>query len=207
MTKIKFDSSPKSALNNSQQINYIVNVSPSFAYQDLTLLPISLNQRVSKAYNSVKPIINQPQSSYSLAVFAGSPQEDFDWINTKNAFQRIIHLRDLEDNWDGYGASKFSASHIHRVLEIYSIIFDYFSNKNFSLEQVNLFVAPSSDGSVLLEFSGELYQSKELEIYIPSSWQKPLVFLKIDESSDVEEENEILDSQVTELLEWLISNV
>ncbi|MBD2774319.1 hypothetical protein [Iningainema tapete] len=206
MPQIKFDSSPKSALNNAEQVTYIENYSPSLAYRSVKLVQVNPNQGISTAYYSVTPIRTQSQSNNNFPVFAGSSQKEFDWINIKNAFQRIIHLRDLEENWDGYGAPKFSESHIRRVLDIYSMLSNYFSSKALSLEFVNIFVAPSSDGSVLLEFYGRLFESRELEIYVPSSLQQPLSFLKVDEDSNFEDEDEIPDSKVAELLDWLIGN-
>lgn len=42
--------------------------------------------------------------------------EVFDWQKNTNAYQRIIHLLDLEDKWDGYAASKFSKEQVDLAL-------------------------------------------------------------------------------------------
>ena len=198
MPEIKVDSSSKSMSTSPLDVSCINKFkNPSSANQNIVIQGDFFDKEISVVYQSMTIYDAQPQ--LNNLVFAN---KQFDW-STSNPYQRINHLRDLEDNWDGYGAPKFSEPHIQRTIDIYLEISNYCEIKNLNIERLNLFVAPGSDGSVLLEFSSELFKSRELEVWIPSLPEKQLSFLKFDDNSQFEEEGEIADSEFIQLLEWL----
>jgi hypothetical protein len=131
-------------------------------------------------------------------------EKSFDWKDTQNAFQRIIHLADLPDKWDGYGAPKFSRHQINRAIEIFQSIQDY--SKEFKIDwgKIEPFIAPSSDGSILFEWSGKRFDLKNLEIYVPLEIKQSLEYLKTDIGLNHDTEGEFQASQVSDLLDWLV---
>ena len=172
--------------------------------------PKSASQNQASGYTHGSEVYDQMLNDqvYSPPLGLGVFQENFDWISTTNPFQRISHLRDLEDNWDGYGAPRFSGIHIRRTLDFYCQIYKYFVSNKLDFLRLRPFVAPCSDGSVLFDLSGNSANpTKALEIYIPSELDKPLEYLKSqDEPESYEEEGQFYDDdnpQLLELLDWL----
>ncbi len=128
-------------------------------------------------------------------------QQVFDWQKNTNAYQRIIHLSDLEDKWDGYGAPRFSSYQIDLALTLYSNFRTYCINRGLNFSKVEPFVAPSSDGTILFEWAGKGFPSRQLEIYIPVSGEGTLEYLKTDEK--YEDEGEFHLKQLYSILNWL----
>jgi|GEM_PF-3262888 len=127
--------------------------------------------------------------------------KEFDWIHNLNPYARLNHLRDLKNNWDGYHAPVFSEEHIQRAIDIYLRFFDYSSTIKNNYSDINPFVAPCSDGSILLEWGGKRFPIRQLEITIPNNSQNLLQYLKTSET--LEEENEIKDDSIFILFDWL----
>lgn len=130
-------------------------------------------------------------------------QQAFDWQKNTNAYQRIIHLSDLEDKWDGYNAPKFSPITINLALTLYSHLRTYCINRGLDFSKVEPFVAPSSDGTILFEWAGKRFPTRQLEIYIPVSGEGTLEYLKTDGES--EEEGEFYLEQLYSILDWLFN--
>lgn len=128
-------------------------------------------------------------------------QQAFDWQKNTNAYQRIIHLSDLEDKWDGYNAPKFSSSQVDLALTLYSNLRTYSISRELDFSKIEPFIAPCSDGMVLFEWAGFRFPSRQLEIYIPVSAENTLEYLKTDEKS--EEEGEFDLEQLYFILDWL----
>ncbi|KYC35714.1 hypothetical protein WA1_07870 [Scytonema hofmannii PCC 7110] len=128
-------------------------------------------------------------------------QQDFDWRKNTNAYQRIIHLSDLEDKWDGYDAPKFSQEQIDLALTLYSHLRTYCIERGFDSSKVEPFIAPSSDGTVLFEWAGKRFTARQLEIYIPVSGEGTLEYLKTDGKD--EDEGEFHLEQLYSILDWL----
>lgn len=126
--------------------------------------------------------------------------EVFDWQKNTNAYQRIIHLLDLEDKWDGYAAPKFSKEQVDLALTLYSNFRTYYINKGLDFE-VEPFIAPSSDGTILFEWAGSRFPSRQLEIYIPTSAEDTLEYLKTD--GEYENENNFNLEGLYFILDWL----
>lgn len=130
-------------------------------------------------------------------------QEEFDWRKDRNAYQRIIHLSDLDDKWDGYNAPQFSKKQVDLSLTLYSHLRSYCIDRNIDFAKIEPFVAPCSDGMILFEWSGKRFPSKQLEIYVSSSNQYAFEFLKTEGDSDVEGEFNI--DELYLILDWLFN--
>lgn len=144
------------------------------------------------------------QSNTSNICSSPISEKSFDLKDNQNAFQRLIHLADLTDKWDGYSAPKFSRHQINRAIEIFQLIQDY--SKEFKIDWKTLepFIAPSSDGSILFDWSGQRFALRNLEIYVPLENKQPLEYLKADIGLDRDTEGEFQASQISGLLDWLI---
>ena len=132
------------------------------------------------------------------------PKKSFDWKDNQNAFQRLIHLADLPDKWDGYGAPKFSRHQINRAIEIFQSIQDYSKEFKIDWKKIEPFIAPSSDGSILFEWSDKRFDLSNLEIYVPLEINQSLEYLKTDIRLNHDIEGEFQASQVSDLLDWLV---
>jgi hypothetical protein len=128
-------------------------------------------------------------------------QAEFDWVNNKNAFQRLRNLLTLEDNWDNYGAPPFFRPQVVRAFELYSNIYSYYLVKEINFSRLSPFIAPCSNGSILLEWAGQRFLHRELEIFVPSKMEDSLEFLKWE--NDLEEEDTFIAEEVNALLDWL----
>lgn len=137
----------------------------------------------------------------SLLFIDTRKQLDFDWQKNTNAYQRIIHLSDLEHKWDGYDAPKFSKKQIDLALTLYSNLRTYCIYKGLDFSKVEPFIAPCSDGMVLFEWVGKRFPSRQLEIYIPLLEKDTFEYLKTDGKS--EEEGEFRLEQLYYILDWL----
>jgi len=130
-------------------------------------------------------------------------QEKFDWRKNKNAYQRIIHLSDLEDKWDSYNAPKFSKQQIDFALTLYSYLRSYCFARNIDFARTEPFVAPCSDGMILFEWSGKRFPNKQLEIYVPISDKHSCEFLKTEGDSELEGEFHLGEFNL--ILDWLFN--
>lgn len=128
-------------------------------------------------------------------------QQIFDWQKNTNAYQRIIHLSDLEDKWDGYDAPKFSKEQIDLALNLYSNIRTYCISRGLDFLKVEPFIAPCSNGMILFEWAGQRFPGRQLEIYIPVSAEDKLEYLKTEGNSDIEAELHL--EELYSVLNWL----
>lgn len=128
-------------------------------------------------------------------------QEFFDWVKTTDAYQRIIHLSELEDKWDGYNAPTFSKAQIERALILYSAIRTYYINRELDLSKMEPFVAPSSDGTILFEWGGKRFSVRQLEVYVPRIEAYLFEYLKTE--GDSESEGEFNLEGLYPILDWL----
>jgi hypothetical protein len=128
-------------------------------------------------------------------------QQVFDWQKNTNAYQRIIHLSDLEDQWDGYNAPKFSKEQIDLALHLYSNLRTYCIHRGLDFSKVEPFIAPSSDGKILFEWAGKRFPSRQLEIYIPVPAEDKLEYLETGENFEFEGEFHL--EQLYSILDWL----
>lgn len=127
-------------------------------------------------------------------------KEAFDWLKNTNASQRIIDLLDLEDKWDGYAAPKFYKEQVDLALTLYSNFRTYCINRELDFK-VEPFIAPSSDGTILFEWAGSRFPSRQLEIYIPVSAENTLEYFKTD--GEYEDENNFNLEHLYFILDWL----
>ncbi|MCL1464542.1 hypothetical protein [Argonema galeatum] len=128
-------------------------------------------------------------------------QEPFDWVKTTNAYQRIIHLSDLEDKWDGYNAPTFSKTQINRALSLYASIRSYSINRGINLPKIEPFVAPASDGTILFEWGGKRFPVRQLEVYVSREEADLFEYLKTEGDSESEEEFNL--EGLYPILDWL----
>jgi len=169
------------------------------------------NSGISQSSHLVKAALTYLSFSgiYTInneALFIDSrKQEDFDWRKNKNAYQRIIHLSDLEDKWDSYNAPKFSQQQIDFALALYSYLRSYCFARNIDFARNEPFVAPCSDGMILFEWSGKRFLNKQLEIYVPISDKYSCEFLKTEGDSEVEGDFHLDESNLDRL--YLIMEV
>jgi hypothetical protein len=141
-----------------------------------------------------------------MALFINArKQEPFDWEKTTNAYQRIVHLVDLEDKWDGYNAPVFSNKQIDVALDIYSRTRVYAIDKGLNFSKIEPFIAPCSDGSILFEWAGSRFSSRQLEVYIPKGGEveELIGYFKSVEDSE-EEEGELSLNKLYHILDWLL---
>lgn len=133
-------------------------------------------------------------------------QEPFDWKKTTNAYQRIVHLADLEDKWDGYNAPIFSKEQINVALDVYSKTRTYAIDRGLNFSKVEPFIAPCSDGSILFEWAGKRFPSRQLEVYIPKEREaeQSFEYLKsVEDSEGEEEEGKLSLNKLYHVLDWL----
>jgi len=118
----------------------------------------------------------------------------------------IKNLLELKHNWDGYGAYKFTKSHIDRALELYSAIHNYYLTNQIDLSLLP-FIAPCSNNYILFDWTGKKFTDKELEIYVSCYLDAPLEYLKEEyrDTSNSEEEGCFSMEKVNTLLDWLFS--
>jgi hypothetical protein len=154
--------------------------------------------RLSSSY---QPLIEFPQYIFTSL----TPEKSFDWKENQNAFQRLIHLADLPERWDGYTAPRFPRHQINRAIEIFQSLQDYSKKLGIDWQKIEPFIAPSSDGSILFEWSGQRFKQRNLEIYIPQELNHFLEYLKTDIALDNDTEGECQTSQVSDLLGWLLN--
>lgn len=128
-------------------------------------------------------------------------QTEFDWINNTNPFERIYNLRDLPKNWDNYGASSFPEEQIERATQVYVQFLLWSFSYPEKLLDIQPFVAPCSDGTILLEWAGNRFPLRQLELYIPRDLKSNLQYLK--SSATLEEEAEISENELSILFGWL----
>lgn len=129
-------------------------------------------------------------------------QPQFDWVGNTNTFQRVIGLLSLPDNWDGYGAKTFSRQQVQRALDLYSKIYQYYLENKVDFSQLYPFVSPCSDSSILLEWSGNRFPKKQLEIFVSSDVEDAL-FECLKSTEQDEEEVSVSLGEVVQLLDWL----
>jgi hypothetical protein len=144
------------------------------------------------------------ECSFSTHANFQSSQTEFDWIENTNPFQRLRNLLTLENNWDGYGAPKFTRDQVSKAFDLYSSVYGYYLSKKISFTHQSPFVAPCSDGSILFEWVGQRFPVKELEIFVPSIIANPFQYLKSSEK--FEEEGDCSLETVTGLLDWLFAS-
>lgn len=130
-------------------------------------------------------------------------QTEFDWISNTNAFQRLKNIQTLEDNWDGYGTCKFSREQVSRAFDLYSSIYDYYLAKEIKFSQLSPFIAPGSDGSILFEWAGQRFPTRELEVFVPSATEDEFEYLKCSGIQD--EEGKFSIQEIETLLDWLFA--
>ncbi len=128
-------------------------------------------------------------------------QSVFDWRKNTNAYQRIIHLSDLEDKWDGYNAPRFFTDQIDLALTLYSHLRTYCIRRGLDFSKVEPFIAPCSDGMVLFEWAGNRFPQRQVEIYVSTSAEHPFEYLKTEGESDVEGEFHL--EELYPILDWL----
>lgn len=132
---------------------------------------------------------------------------DFSWLDTLNPFQRIEHLKNLPPNWDGYGSLPFQNHQISNSRYIVNNVYEKCKEKGLSFSDYMPFVAPSSDGTVLLEWAGKRFQpiDKELEVFILRKGdESECQFLKV--KCEIEDEGRCSVEEVLSLFDWLITN-
>jgi hypothetical protein len=132
--------------------------------------------------------------------------DEFDWINNRNAFQRLTNLADLPDRWDGYDAPKFARSQINRALELFSSIQAYAKKNNSNWELIEPFISPASDGTILFEWAGQRFPDHQLEVYIPRESTDPLEYLQSDLILENDTEGECQAKEISNLLDWLFNS-
>jgi hypothetical protein len=142
-----------------------------------------------------------PLSSHSANL--RTSQVAFDWARNTNPFQRLKNLLTLEENWDRYGAPRFLRPQVVRAFELYSNIYSYYLSKEMNFSQFAPFIAPCSNGAILFEWAGRRFPERELEIFVPSSMESPLEFLKCEDN--LEQEGTFEANQVNTLLDWLFA--
>lgn len=175
------------------------NASPEFS-RDAAITKTSSLGQIRPNWGSLANAENTGLLHHSGLI---ASQVEFDWAKNTNPFQRIKNLLTFEDNWDGYGAPKFSRIQINRALELYSRIYAYYLSQEINFSQNAPFIAPCSNGSILFEWVGKRFPDKELEIFVPSDLESPLEYLKSAE--DIEEEKNFYIDEIVSLLDWLFA--
>jgi hypothetical protein len=136
-----------------------------------------------------------------------SPNTQFDWARDRNAFQRLKHLAYLPEKWDGYDAPKFSRRQINRALEIFAFVQSYQKRHQIEWQQIEPFIAPGSDGSILFEWAGKRFPQKNLEIHVTKEPNLSIEYLKTDIEMDSDIEEKCQMNEISDLLNWLLTPI
>ena len=89
------------------------------------------------------------------------------------------------------------------ALTLYSNLRTYCIYKRIDFLTVEPFVAPCSDGTILFEWAGKRFPSRQLEIYIPVDGVATFEYLKTDGENEEEIEGEFNLEQLYSILDWL----
>jgi hypothetical protein len=110
----------------------------------------------------------------------------------------------LQAGWDNYRAPAFTRAQIRKALGLYTIVYEYYLARDFRFLEKQPFIAPGSDGSILFEWSGNRFLTKELEISVVYS-ESDIVLEYLKNSPQGEEEGQLALNkiQVHLLLDWL----
>ncbi len=133
-------------------------------------------------------------------------EKKFDWEQDCNAFQRLRHLAYLPEKWDGYDAPKFSRKQINRALEIFAFIQSYQKRHQLEWQQIEPFIAPGSDGSILFEWAGKRFPQRNMEIYVTKEPNLSIEYLKTDIEMDSDIEEKCQMDEINDLLNWLLTS-
>lgn len=134
-------------------------------------------------------------------------ESEFDWVANTNAFQRLRHLAELPDKWDGYNAPAFSRRQVNRAFGIFASIQSYQTTYSTDWQQLEPFIAPGADGSILFEWAGKRFPDKNLEIYVTQQPNSSIEYLQTDIVKGIEIEGECQTTEITELLTWLLNPI
>ena len=171
----------------------------SFSIGDVAIASQQLQTEGGSRYISVSSVQPAIQNAHLQL-----QQTEFDWVNNTNAFQRLKNLSSLENNWDGYGASRFTRQHIRKALDLFAAVQAYFNDNNLSFSHFSPFIAPCSDGAILFEWGGKRFRDRQLEIFVPATLQEPFEYEYLKSSFDIDQEDIFTEINLTnELLEWL----
>jgi hypothetical protein len=151
-------------------------------------------------------VFEYTDSVKSNSNLSANSAKQFDWVKDRNAFQRLKHLAYLPEKWDGYDAPKFSRKQINRALEIFSFIQSYQKRHQLEWQQVEPFIAPGSDGSILFEWAGKRFPQRNLEIYVTKEPSLSIEYLKTDIKMDSDIEEKCQMNEISDLLNWLLTS-
>lgn len=170
---------------------------------EYNILPVYLNNspRLIQESCSYQPCLEQNQDIFNQL----ASKKSFDWQRNQNAFQRLKYLSELLDKWDGYNAPSFSRKQINRAIEVFQSIQDYSRKAVIDWQKLEPFIAPSSDGNIIFEWSGQRFKQRNLEIHVPQQLDCSLEYLKTDLILDSDTEGECQTNRVSDLLDWLIT--
>ena len=178
-----------------------------------TITSSSSNDSKNKLWDTSDPIV---QEMFEVIKYTNSAEfnstsiadsdRNFDWKQNCNAFQRLKHLADLPEKWDGYDAPKFSRKQINHALGIFSFIQSYSKKHQIEWKQIEPFIAPSSDGSILFEWAGERFSQRNLEIYVTKEPNLSIEYLKTDIEMDSDVEEKCQMNEISDLLDWLLTS-
>lgn len=201
-TKIgeQFDLIPKTAFDVRNQSNFpnLANIASKCLTKILPDSYAELSVKHSTPSGKQTTDINADVRSLFVDL---RKKQSFDWVKTTNAYQRIIHLSDLEDKWDGYNAPTFPKAQIDRALSLYSGIRGYSINRGINSPKIEPFVAPGSDGTILFEWAGKRFPVRQLEVYVPREEADLFEYLKTE--GDSESEGEFNLEGLYPILDWL----
>lgn len=133
----------------------------------------------------------------------GLEEIDFKIVNLFKPYLYIKSFLDLEDDWDSYGAKKFTAEQVDRAVTVYNVIYNYYVSKQVDFEKNRVFVAPGSDNSICFIWSGAKFPTRELEVHCPSVVSNDLEYVREEYDGNFEEEATLELGELPIFLDWL----
>lgn len=128
------------------------------------------------------------------------PKRNVDWLMP--CFNRIWQFSHMRRNWDGYGALVPSRQICSRASDVAIEIARIASSASFPLEKEPL-IGPLASGGIAFEIYN---RNRELHIDLKPGRNEMVEILKVTalpSGEEIEEELEILDSELSEVLLWI----
>ena len=155
---------------------------------------------LSKAYN-VRTASPTPFNWTALET-QSHPKRNVDWLTP--CLNRIWQFSQMRGNWDGYGALVPSRQICSRASDVAIEIARIASSASFPLEKEPL-IGPLASGGIAFEIYN---RNRELHIDLEPGRSEIAEILKVTalpSGEEIEEELEILDSELSEVLLWISS--
>lgn len=160
-------------------------------------LPTLLNLLVASGANSEGITFSEPEETAGAENISADPE----WLEPLRA--KIIRLSLLPNNWDSYRAKPINRDTIKRATHVGDLLAHVVSRSGRDLDAPPS-VSPTSSSGISFETR---CRDRELQIEIPDRWQGDYEVLKVSHDPagrEIEEEYSVHESQLREVLAWIV---